>query len=66
VLLQLVILSNIFTGGYIIIRALSCDVDLWSPGPGGCRQTLLHRALDENNESVACFLIKRSVSDNYR
>jgi hypothetical protein len=31
----------------------------WSNGPDGCRQTLLHRAIDENNESVACFLIKR-------
>jgi hypothetical protein len=31
----------------------------WSNGPDNCRQTLLHRAIDENNESVACFLIKR-------
>ena len=31
----------------------------WSSGPDNCRQTLLHRAIDENNESVACFLIKR-------
>ena len=36
-----------------------CDVDLWTPGPSNCRQTLLHRAIDENNEAVACFLIKR-------
>ena len=36
-----------------------CDVDLWTPGPSNCRQSLLHRAIDENNEAVACFLIKR-------
>ncbi|XP_025091346.1 rabankyrin-5-like isoform X2 [Pomacea canaliculata] len=35
-----------------------CDVNLWSPGPGNCQQTLLHRAIDENNEAVACFLIR--------
>lgn len=31
----------------------------WSNGPENCRQTLLHRAIDENNETVACFLIRR-------
>lgn len=35
-----------------------CDVNLWSEGPGQCQQTLLHRAIDENNEAVACFLIR--------
>lgn len=35
-----------------------CDTNFWSEGPDGCYQTLLHRALDENNESVARFLIK--------
>jgi len=33
----------------------------WSNGPDNCRQTLLHRAIDENNESVACFLIRRYI-----
>lgn len=37
-----------------------CDATCWGPGPGGCLQTLLHRAIDENNESTACFLIRRS------
>lgn len=35
------------------------DVDCWSEGPGGCLQTLLHRAIDENSESIARFLIQR-------
>ncbi|MGH0158390.1 UNVERIFIED_CONTAM: hypothetical protein FKN15_035500, partial [Acipenser sinensis] len=39
-----------------------CDATCWSPGPGGCLQTLLHRAIDENNESMACFLIRRGQS----
>lgn len=34
------------------------DTDCWSEGPEGCFQTLLHRAIDENNESVARFLIQ--------
>lgn len=34
------------------------DTDCWSPGPDGCRQTLLHRAIDENNEPAAIFLIQ--------
>jgi hypothetical protein len=36
-----------------------CDIDMWSAGPGGCHQTLLHRSIDENKEDVACFLIRR-------
>lgn len=38
-----------------------CDATCWSSGPSGCQQTLLHRAVDENNEISACFLIRRSV-----
>lgn len=34
------------------------DTDCWSPGPEGCQQTLLHRAIDENKESIAIFLIR--------
>lgn len=34
------------------------DTDCWGPGPEGCQQTLLHRAIDENKESAAIFLIK--------
>ncbi len=36
------------------------DTDFWhtSAEGGGFRQTLLHRALDENNEAVAVFLIR--------
>ncbi|XP_050504422.1 rabankyrin-5 [Diabrotica virgifera virgifera] len=33
------------------------DTDCWGDGPEGCRQTLLHRAIDENKESEAIFLI---------
>uniref|UniRef100_A0A182Y4P8 FYVE-type domain-containing protein n=1 Tax=Anopheles stephensi TaxID=30069 RepID=A0A182Y4P8_ANOST len=34
------------------------DTDCWGPGPDGCLQTLLHRAIDENKEQAAMFLIK--------
>lgn len=34
------------------------DTDCWGPGPDGCLQTLLHRAIDENNEPTAMFLIR--------
>ncbi|XP_046578318.1 rabankyrin-5-like [Haliotis rubra] len=40
-----------------------CDMNLWSPGPGSY-QTLLHRAIDENNEAVACFLIRSGCDKN--
>lgn len=34
------------------------DPDCWGPGPSGCLQTLLHKAIDENLESAAIFLIQ--------
>ena len=34
------------------------DTDCWSSGPEGCLQTLLHRAIDENKEQAAVFLIR--------
>ncbi|XP_017086725.1 rabankyrin-5 isoform X2 [Drosophila eugracilis] len=34
------------------------DTNCWHKGPGGCRQTLLHRAIDESKESIAIFLIQ--------
>lgn len=34
------------------------DTDSWSQGTDDCIQTLLHRAIDENNEFAAVFLIK--------
>ena len=36
----------------------NCDTDFWSPTEDGLQQTLLHRALDENNDRAACFLIR--------
>nr|XP_020019082.1 rabankyrin-5 isoform X3 [Castor canadensis] len=41
-----------------------CDATCWGPGPCGCLQTLLHRAIDENNESTACFLIRSGCDVN--
>ncbi|XP_064612506.1 rabankyrin-5-like [Liolophura sinensis] len=41
-----------------------CNVDVWGRGPDDCQQTLLHRAIDENNESVACFLIRSGCDKN--
>lgn len=34
------------------------DTDGWSTGPDGCQQTLLHRAIDVNNETAAVFLVR--------
>ncbi|XP_055604737.1 rabankyrin-5 [Uranotaenia lowii] len=34
------------------------DTDCWGAGPDGCLQTLLHRAIDENKEQAAQFLIR--------
>ncbi|KAI1903736.1 hypothetical protein AGOR_G00030290 [Albula goreensis] len=41
-----------------------CDATCWSSGPSGCQQTLLHRAIDENNENMACFLIRSGCDVN--
>uniref|UniRef100_A0A3Q2D8V0 Ankyrin repeat and FYVE domain containing 1 n=1 Tax=Cyprinodon variegatus TaxID=28743 RepID=A0A3Q2D8V0_CYPVA len=41
-----------------------CDATCWSQGPSGCMQTLLHRAVDENNEVSACFLIRSGCDVN--
>ena len=41
----------------ILVR-YGADTDCWSEGPEGCHQTLLHRAIDENNEDFANFLIR--------
>ncbi|XP_059511180.1 rabankyrin-5 [Stegostoma tigrinum] len=41
-----------------------CDATCWGPGPGGCLQTLLHRAIDENNENSGCFLIRSGCDGN--
>uniref|UniRef100_A0A4W3ID53 Ankyrin repeat and FYVE domain containing 1 n=1 Tax=Callorhinchus milii TaxID=7868 RepID=A0A4W3ID53_CALMI len=41
-----------------------CDATSWGPGPGGCLQTLLHRAIDENNENTGCFLIRSGCDVN--
>ena len=40
------------------------DSDGWGPGPEGCEQTLLHRAIDENREEVAIFLIRAGCDLN--
>lgn len=41
----------------ILVR-YGVDTDCWSEGPDGCFQTLLHRAIDENNEDFAAFLVR--------
>ena len=40
------------------------DTDSWGPGPDGCSQTLLHRAVDENKEEAACFLVRAGCDMN--
>ncbi|XP_037823692.1 rabankyrin-5-like [Lucilia sericata] len=42
---------------HVLVRH-GVDTDCWGPGPDGCQQTLLHRAIDENKESAAIFLIR--------
>lgn len=34
------------------------DTNCWLPGPDGCLQTLLHRAIEEHKEATAVFLIR--------
>ena len=41
----------------VLVR-FGVDTDAWGEGPEGCQQTLLHRSIDENNEDLACFLIR--------
>ncbi|KRT81401.1 Ankyrin repeat-containing protein, partial [Oryctes borbonicus] len=41
----------------ILVRH-GADTDCWGSGPEGCKQTLLHRAIDENKEPAAIFLIQ--------
>ncbi|KAE8625106.1 hypothetical protein XENTR_v10006160 [Xenopus tropicalis] len=41
-----------------------CDATFWGPGPSGCQQTLLHRAIDENKEQIACFIIRSGCDVN--
>ncbi|XP_043485040.1 rabankyrin-5 [Leptopilina heterotoma] len=45
-----------------VLVAHGADTDCWGPGPDGCQQTLLHKAIDDNKEDIAQFLI-RSGSD---
>ncbi|XP_050520840.1 rabankyrin-5 isoform X2 [Daktulosphaira vitifoliae] len=40
------------------------DTDSWSEGPESCLQTLLHRAIDENSENAARFLIRSGCDIN--
>ncbi|XP_069684015.1 rabankyrin-5 [Periplaneta americana] len=40
------------------------DTDCWGEGPEGCYQTLLHKAIDENNEPIARFLIQSGCDLN--
>ncbi|CAB4063757.1 ANKFY1 [Lepeophtheirus salmonis] len=42
---------------HVLLR-YGVDTDSWSVGPGGCYQTLLHRAIDENMDEAAKFLIR--------
>ena len=47
----------------VLVR-YGCDTNFWSPAEDGLYQTLLHRALDENNERTACFLIRCGADIN--
>ncbi|XP_066603546.1 rabankyrin-5 [Prorops nasuta] len=47
-----------------ILVKYGADPDCWGPGPDGCQQTLLHKALDENKEEIAQFLIRSGCDLN--
>merc|ERR1719419_1116169 len=52
------------TWGRFLVRH-GVNTDGWSDtGPDGCGQTLLHRAIDENREEVACFLVRAGADIN--
>ncbi len=40
------------------------DTDGWCEGPDGCQQTLLHRCIDANAQSSACFLVRSGCDVN--
>ncbi|XP_020711715.2 rabankyrin-5 isoform X2 [Athalia rosae] len=47
-----------------VLVAHGADTDCWAPGPEGCQQTLLHKAIDENKEAIAQFLIRSGCDLN--
>ncbi|CAD6231483.1 GSCOCG00001432001-RA-CDS [Cotesia congregata] len=47
-----------------ILVTHGADTDCWSPGPDNCLQTLLHRAIDDNKEEIAQFLIRSGCDLN--
>lgn len=47
-----------------ILVKYGADTDCWGPGPDGCQQTLLHRAIDDNKEDVAQFIIRSGCDLN--
>ncbi|XP_065201380.1 rabankyrin-5 [Planococcus citri] len=47
-----------------ILVKYGVDTDCWHEGLDGCLQTLLHKAIDENNETIARFLIQSACDLN--
>ncbi|KAK0087935.1 hypothetical protein PV325_013711 [Microctonus aethiopoides] len=47
-----------------ILVTHGADTDCWTTGPDGCLQTLLHRAIDDNKEEIAQFLIRSGCDLN--
>lgn len=47
-----------------ILVTHGADTDCWATGPDGCLQTLLHRAIDDNKEEIAQFLIRSGCDLN--
>jgi len=55
--------ADCFNIASILVRH-GVDTDNWAPGPDNCSQTMLHRAIDENKEEAACFLIRSGCDMN--
>lgn len=47
-----------------ILVEYNCDTNFWEELPGKYSQNLLHRALDDNDEQTACFLIRSGCDCN--
>jgi len=57
--------SNLIQIHMLISQVLhGCDTNAWSPGPGGCVYSLLHKAIKLRDTLTSTFLIKNGADIN--